>query len=44
MSTHQHRARDLLIERFTAMEAALSMADLMMNQIRAQVDAMTADR
>ena len=38
------RARDLLIERFTAMEAALSMADMMMNQIRAQVDAMTADR
>jgi flagellar hook-associated protein 2 len=38
------RARDLLIERFTAMEAALGMADMMMNQIRAQVDAMTADR
>jgi len=37
------RARDLLIERFSAMEAALSMADMMMNQIRAQVDAMTAD-
>ena len=38
------RARDLLIERFTAMEAALSMANMMMDQIRAQVDAMTADR
>jgi flagellar hook-associated protein 2 len=37
------RARDLLVERFSAMEAALSMADMMMNQIRAQVDAMTAE-
>jgi flagellar hook-associated protein 2 len=37
------RARDLLIERFTAMEAALSLANSMMSQIRAQVDAMTAD-
>jgi len=35
------RARDSLIERFTAMEAALSMANAMLEQIRAQVDAMS---
>ena len=38
------RARELLLERFSAMEAALTMANSMLNQIRAQVDAMTADR
>lgn len=38
------RARDLLLERFTAMEAALSMANMMLTQIRAQVDAMTAEK
>jgi flagellar hook-associated protein 2 len=37
------RARELLLERFTAMEAALSMANTMLSQIRAQIDAMTAD-
>lgn len=37
------RARDLMIERFTAMEAALSMANSMMAQIRAQVDAMSGE-
>lgn len=34
------RARDRLIERFTAMEAALAMANAMLAQIRAQMDAM----
>lgn len=38
------RARDLLLERFTAMEAALAMANTMLSQIRAQIDAMSADR
>jgi flagellar hook-associated protein 2 len=37
------RARELLLERFTAMEAALSMANTMLSQIRAQIDAMTSD-
>ena len=37
------RARDLLLERFTAMEAAMSLANTMLTQIRAQIDAMTAD-
>ncbi|MEZ5845594.1 MAG: flagellar filament capping protein FliD [Geminicoccaceae bacterium] len=36
------RARDDLIERFSAMEAALSIANTILNQIRTQVDAMTA--
>jgi flagellar capping protein FliD len=44
IETRAVRARELLLERFTAMEAALSMANMMMTQIRAQVDAMTADR
>jgi flagellar hook-associated protein 2 len=34
--------RTRLIERYSAMEAALSMAEAMMRQIQAQVDAMTA--
>jgi flagellar hook-associated protein 2 len=38
------RARELLLERFTAMEAALALANTMLTQIRAQIDAMTADR
>lgn len=38
------RARELLLERFTAMEAALAMANTMLTQIRAQIDAMSADR
>jgi flagellar hook-associated protein 2 len=37
------RARDQLLERFTAMEAALAMAETMMSQIRAQIDAMSGD-
>ena len=37
------RARELLLERFTAMEAAMSLANTMLTQIRAQIDAMTAD-
>lgn len=37
------RARDLLIERFSAMEAALTLANAMLAQIRAQIDAMTQD-
>ncbi|MCB1991161.1 MAG: flagellar filament capping protein FliD [Geminicoccaceae bacterium] len=37
------RARDLLVERFSAMEAALSLANAMLAQIRAQIDAMTQD-
>jgi flagellar hook-associated protein 2 len=37
------RARDLLLERFTAMETALTMANTMLTQIRAQIDAMSAD-
>jgi flagellar hook-associated protein 2 len=35
-------ARTRLIERFSAMEAALSLANAMLEQVRAQVDAMTA--
>ena len=38
------RARDNLIERFAAMEAALSVANTILSQIRTQVDAMTSDR
>jgi flagellar hook-associated protein 2 len=38
------RARELLLERFTAMEAAMSLANTMLAQIRAQIDAMTTDR
>jgi len=37
------RARELLLERFTAMEAAMSLANTMLTQIRAQIDAMTAE-
>lgn len=37
------RARELLLERFTAMEAAMSLANTMLTQIRAQIDAMTTD-
>ena len=36
------RARDHLVERFAAMEAALSIANTLLSQIRTQVDAMTA--
>ncbi|MCB1968802.1 MAG: flagellar filament capping protein FliD [Geminicoccaceae bacterium] len=36
------RARDKLIERFANMEAALSIANTILNQIRTQVDAMTS--
>ena len=35
--------RDRMIERFSAMEAALSIANAVIQQIRAQMDAMTAD-
>jgi flagellar hook-associated protein 2 len=38
------RARDQLLERFTAMEAALAMAETMLSQIRAQIDAMAGDK
>ncbi len=34
------RARDLLIERLSAMESALSLANTMLTQVRAQMDAM----
>ena len=37
------RARSDLIERFSAMEAALSIANAMLEQIRSQVDAMTGN-
>ncbi len=37
------RARDRLVERFSAMEAALTLANAMLAQIRAQIDAMTRD-
>lgn len=37
-------ARALLIERFTAMETALSLANTMLQQVRAQMDSMSADR
>lgn len=37
------KARDRLLERFTAMEAALTMANTMLSQIRSQIDAMTAE-
>lgn len=35
--------RQSLIERFAAMEAALALADSMLQQVRAQTDAMTSD-
>ena len=34
------RARELLIERLSAMESALSLANTMLTQVRAQMDAM----
>lgn len=36
-------ARERLIERFTAMETAMSLANAMLQQVRAQMDAMSSD-
>mgnify|MGYP000979718549 CR=1 FL=1 len=35
------RARELLIQRLSAMESALSLANTMLTQLRAQMDAMS---
>lgn len=42
VDTRAEAARQQLIERFAAMEAALALANTMLGQVRAQMDAMTA--